>query len=103
MKETGEGVFGGYTPTISTGDGDFLTKDTLWDNKVISSRPSSKHTLQLLVYWIMAQHSGQDCFKTKNKLGMFNPRMNLVYILDTSKISKETIHIIEKEVICYPA
>ena len=22
---------GGYTPVISTGDGDYLTKDTIWD------------------------------------------------------------------------
>ncbi len=102
MKETGEGSFGGYTPTITTGDGDILTKDSLWEVKVLSSKPKTQHTLQLLVYWIMGQHSGQECFKPINKLGIFNPRMNMVYLLDTSKISKETVKVIEKEVICYP-
>lgn len=29
---------GGYTPVISTGDGDYLTKDTLWDFKVSKKR-----------------------------------------------------------------
>ena len=102
MQLTGKGVFGGYTPTISSGDGDFLTKDTLWDLKVISTKPKSKHTLQLLIYWIMGLHSEQEFFKTIDKLGMFNPRMNVVYIIETSKIPKETIQIIEKDVICYP-
>lgn len=31
---------GAYTATITTGDGDFLTKDTLWDFKVTTSKPN---------------------------------------------------------------
>lgn len=48
---------GGYTDTISTGDGDYLTKDTLWDFKVSKDEPKPKYTLQLLVYYIMGMHS----------------------------------------------
>lgn len=53
----------GYTKTVDTGDGDYLTADTLWDFKVSKSKPTNKHTLQLLMYWIMGQHSGQDTYK----------------------------------------
>lgn len=91
----------GYTNIVDTGDGDFLTKDTLWDFKVSKSKPTNKHTLQLLMYWIMGQHSGQDIYKTINKLGIFNPRLNTVYILDINKVNPNTIRIVEKDVIGY--
>lgn len=101
MIKTGKGVYGGYTATVESGDGDFLTADTLWDFKVSKSKPTKNHTLQLLMYWIMGQHSGQAIFKEIKKLGIFNPRLNTVYLLDVSKISEETIKTVEKEIICY--
>ena len=48
---------GAYTATITTGDGDFLTKDTLWDFKVTTSKPNKDHTLQLLIYYLMGRRS----------------------------------------------
>ena len=53
------------------------------------------------MYWVMGQHSGQEVFKNISKLGIFNPRLNKVYIYDTTNISKDIIDIVEKEVICY--
>ncbi|HEX4401729.1 MAG TPA: hypothetical protein VHZ98_10410 [Galbitalea sp.] len=50
-------MFGGYTETVDSGDGDFVTADTLWGFKVSVKPPTSAHTLQLLVYWLMARHS----------------------------------------------
>lgn len=91
----------GYTETVSTGDGDFLTADTLWDFKVTKSKPTNKHTLQLLMYWIMGQHSGKPEYKNLTKLGIFNPRLNTVYLLDMSNVSAKTIADVEKNVICY--
>lgn len=91
----------GYTETVSSGDGDFLTADTLWDFKVTKSKPTNKHTLQLLMYWIMGQHSGKPEYKNLTKLGIFNPRLNIVYLFDMSNVSAETIADIEKNVICY--
>mgnify|MGYP004498912689 FL=1 len=73
----------------------------MWDFKVSKSVPTSKHTLQLLMYWVMGQHSGQEVFKNISKLGIFNLRLNKVYIYDTSNISKDIISIVEKEIICY--
>lgn len=91
----------GYTRTVDSGDGDFLTQDTLWDFKVSKSKPTNKNTLQLLMYWIMGQHSGKLEFKNINNIGIFNPRLNTVYTLPISKVELETIKTIEAEVICY--
>ena len=100
MLKTG-GSYGGYTVTVETGDGDFLTDDTLWDFKVSKSKPTNKHTLQLLMYWIMGKHSGKSIFNNITKLGIFNPRLNIVYLLDIKNISEDIIKAVEDNVICY--
>ena len=92
---------GGYTKTISSGDGDFLTADTLWDFKVLSSAPKSTHTLQLLVYYLMGTHSVHSEFKNIKRLGMFNPRLNNVYLLDIDAIPSNIIETVSTEVIGY--
>ena len=91
----------GYTETVSTGDGDYLTADTLWDFKVSKSKPTNKHTLQLLMYWIMGQHSGQEIYENIKNLGIFNPRLNEVYLFNVNTISKEVIAEVERDIICY--
>ena len=91
----------GYTKTVDSGDGDYLTSDGLWDLKVSKSKPTSKHTLQLLMYWIMGKHSGQKIYDNIQKLGIFNPRLNTVYTMDVRLIPQETIEEVEKNVICY--
>lgn len=101
MIETQKGTFGGYTATVDSGDGDFISGDTLWDFKVSKTKPNSQHTLQLLMYWIMGKHSGQEIYKNIHRLGIFNPRLNTVYLLETDKISNEVIETVEDEVICY--
>ena len=91
----------GYTETVNSGDGDYLTANTLWDFKVTESKPTSKHTLQLLMYWIMGQHSGQKIYKDIQKLGIYNPRLNVVYLMDINKVPAEVIAEVERDVICY--
>lgn len=91
----------GYTETVNSGDGDYLTSDTMWDFKVSKSKPTNKHTLQLLMYWIMGQHSGKSEFMTIKRLGIFNPRLNTAYLLDMSAVSNEIIKEVETKVICY--
>lgn len=98
----GECIYGGYTPTVSSGDGDFLSADTMWDLKIVRSPLNSKHTLQLLMYWIMGQHSGQEIYRDINKIGFFNPRSNEIKVLDMKKVPEKTIQYVEKNVICYP-
>jgi hypothetical protein len=97
----GIGSYGGYTGTVNSGDGDYLTNDTMWDVKVLKSKITNKHTLQLLMYWIMGQHSGQEIYKSISKIGIFNPRFNDAYILDVSDVPKDVILAVENDVICY--
>ena len=53
------------------------------------------------MYWIMGQHSERDEFKGIKKLGIFNPRLNVVYLYDIDNVPKEVIEEIERDVICY--
>ena len=92
---------GAYTATITTGDGDFLTKDTLWDFKVTASKPNKDHTLQLLIYYLMGRRSIHPEFQTIENLGIFNPRQNTIYQLPISDISDEVIKEVETVVIGY--
>lgn len=92
---------GGYTPTVTTGDGDFLTEDTLWDFKVTKSAPTNKHTLQLLMYYLMGVQSVHSEFKKVENLGVFNPRLNKVYLLPISSIPNEVIDEVNTVVIGY--
>lgn len=92
---------GAYTAIITTGDGDFLTKDTLWDFKVTTGKPNKDHTLQLLIYYLMGRRSIHPEFQSIEKLGIFNPRQNTIYQLPISEISDEVIKEVETDVIGY--
>ena len=92
---------GGYTDLIDKGDGDFLTKDTLWDFKVTKTAPNKDHTLQVLVYYIMGLHSYVPDFLSIENLGFYNPRKNIVYQFPVSSIPLDLIRTIENEEICY--
>lgn len=92
---------GGYTPVVDKGDGDYMTEDAIWDLKVSKSTPTSKHTLQLLMYYVMGLHSIYPEFNHIKHLGIFNPRLNLAYTQDIDNIPPEIIQCIESDVICY--
>lgn len=94
-------ISGGYSYIIANGEGDYLTKDTLWDFKVSKSKPKTRDTLQILIYWIMGRHSGQDVYKGINYIGIYNPRLNKAYLLDLGKVSANVIQIIEQNIIGY--
>ncbi len=92
---------GGYTSKIGYGDGDFMTNDTLWDFKTIKGKITIKHTLQLLIYYIMGLHSKYPEYKNIKYIGIFNPKLNKSYKYPVSELSDDLINIIEKEVIGY--
>lgn len=92
---------GGYTDTITTGDGDYLTADTLWDFKVSKTKPNKDQTLQLLVYYLMGIQSVHPEFQSIEKLGLYNPRQNKVFLLNLADISDEILETVKKEVIQY--
>lgn len=91
----------GYTDTVTCGDADFLTYDTLWDFKVSKNKISSQNTLQLVMYWIMGKHSGNPQFNGVNNIGIFNPRLNMVSTYDMRTMPEAVLHEIEREVIGY--
>ena len=90
---------GGYNQIITTGDGDFLTKTGLWDLKVSKSDPTNKHTLQLLVYYLLGLRSIHDEFDDIKELGIFNPRLNRVYVIQIKDIPSEIMAEVASEVI----
>lgn len=93
---------GGYTKCIGSGDGDFLTDDTLWDFKVSKQGLQSKHTLQIFIYWRMGMHSiYREKYNNVRYLGVYNPRQNVVYRLNIDKIPEETIMAVDTKVIGY--
>ncbi len=92
---------GGYTNLITAGDGDFLTKDTLWDFKTSKTAPTNKHTLQLLIYYLMGKQSIHKEFDTVENLGIFNPRLNIVYKLPVRDIPTGVIEAVKRDVVGY--
>lgn len=92
---------GAYTEQISSGDGDFLTEAVLWDFKVLRSEPNKDHTLQLLVYYLMGLRSKQPEFETIEQVGIYNPRLNKVYVLDILNIPATVIAEVSRNVIGY--
>lgn len=101
LLDEGKGTYGGYTATVAAGDGDFITRNCLWDMKVSKYPPSMEHTLQILMYWVMSRHSGKKCYEQINTIGIYNPRLGKAYTADTRLIDKRVIEDIEKKVICY--
>ena len=92
---------GGYTETIDKAEGDYLTKDTLWDFKVLNTFPNNANRLQVLVYYLMGKESNREEFKSINKLGIYNPRFNAVYLINTLDINEDTMEDVKKNVIGY--
>lgn len=92
---------GGYTDLVSTGDGDFLTENTLWDFKVSKAPIKKEHTLQLLMYWRMGLHSIHPEFQNVKYLGTYNPRKNEIARIAVEDIPKDIIDEVEQKVIGY--
>lgn len=88
---------------LTSGSGDFLTGDTLWDFKVSGYPPNPRYTLQLLIYWRMGLHSVHPEYQSIRRLGFFNPRRNEVWLLDVDRITPELIDWTDRELIGYPA
>ncbi len=45
----------------------------------------------------MGQHSGQEIYINIQNLGVFNPRLNVVYLLDIKSVSEEIIAEVERQ------
>ncbi|MEZ7755373.1 hypothetical protein O5Y58_07655 [Microbacterium paraoxydans] len=92
---------GGYTDLVSRGDGDFLTRDTLWDCKVSMAKFTKDYTLQVLMYFLMGKESGLEEFAELTHIGLFNPRRNEVVRMAVADIPAEIIQTVRRDVIGY--
>lgn len=81
---------GGYTELIGSGDGDYLTKDTLIDFKVSIKKPSTKWSLQLLIYYLMGLHSIHNEFSSIKNLCIYNPYENKSYTVKLNDIDDKS-------------
>ncbi len=82
----------GYNNTVTSGEGDFCTENTLWDLKVSNGEPTTKDTLQLLIYYIMAKHSGNKLYKNVNSIGVYNPKLDATWLCDMSKVDSRIVN-----------
>lgn len=92
---------GGYTEIVRAGDADLVSEDILWDLKVSKNGLTKEQTLQLVMYYLMGKHSEDKCFEDVTKVGVINPRLNVVYILDMCTVPEEIINTISRDVIGY--
>ena len=92
---------GGYTDLVDSGDGDFLTDDTLWDMKVSVSGPKPKDTMQLLMYYLMGKRTGEFKFEGLTHIGVLNPRLNNTHRIKVADIPQKVIAGVSSDVIGY--
>lgn len=78
----------GYNNTVTSGEGDFCTSDTLWDLKVSNGEPTTKDTLQLLIYYIMAMQSDNRLYRNVHKIGVYNPKLDTEWVCNMNDINE---------------
>lgn len=101
ITKTGFTFAGGYNEIISSGDGDYLTRDTLWDLKVSPNEPKKEDTLQLLVYYILGHYSIHEEFENIQKLAIYNPILNKAYLIELSDIPIKLFSQVTHQVVGY--
>lgn len=86
---------------IHIGDGDVLTQNAVIDFKVSVKAPTSDHTLQLLIYYLMGLHEYPEIFEGVTRIAIFNPRLNTSYTYDLSQIEQWIVDEISTNIIGY--
>lgn len=101
VKDVGFTFGDGYTSLVSSGDGDYLTSDGIWDLKTSLHEPNSAETLQILIYYAMSVHSNNSIFDHIEKIGIFNPLKNITYFVPVYSISDEIMATVCHDIIGY--
>lgn len=52
----------------------------------VSPCPTRDHTLQLLCYWLMGTHSVHPEYRRVRRLGLYNPRLDVVYLCSVASL-----------------
>lgn len=101
VVESGFCCVGKYSGVISSGDGDYLTKDAIWDFKASENEPNSENTLQILMYYLLGYNSFIPGFGIIKRIGIYNPLLNKMYAINISDISDEVMNNVCRDVIGY--
>ena len=102
ITETGFTFNGGYTPIVLTGDGDYLSNDTMWDLKCSEKKPGSAETCQLFVYLILGYHAFEnEKYRKLKYIGFINPILNTVYRIRIDDIPEEIFRTVNNKVVGY--
>lgn len=91
-----------YTGKVRTGEVDFLTEDAMWDLKILKHPVRQEDTLQILIYYLLGLESiHKEEFEKIKTIGIYNPRINIVYAIDVSKIDEKTRQKVYENVMGY--
>lgn len=103
LRQAGFSISSGdCTIAVDSGGGDFLTEDGLWDFKVSNQMEVMPvWSLQILMYYIMTQHSHDEMYQNVRRIGFFNPRQNSVHQIFVKDIPPETMEMVARDVIGY--
>ena len=86
---------------VCQSDGDLLTEDSIIEIKCSAKKPTSKHTLQLLLYYILGMHEYPNEFKTIKFIKVLNPRLGRVYSYEIQKVGIDNLKHIEQKIMGY--
>lgn len=92
---------GSFTDIADSGDGDYLTEDTVWELKTKRNEPDKNQTLQVLLYYLMGARSKKKEFQGIERIGIFNPVLNKAWIKPVIEIDETILNTVEKDVIGY--
>ena len=92
---------GGYTSTITKGQGDILTRDSIMTIDVSDSPPDERDVLSLIVQYLMGERSVSNAFDGIERIMVLNPRLNRIYYTYMSEIGHDVLERIGEEVIGY--
>lgn len=101
VTKIGFSVSGEGSKNVSASDGDYLTEDSIIDLKTSKSKPTSKDTLQVLMYYLMGLHEDYETFSKIQYLKIVNPKLGKVYTYDLDDLTDETKLQVERDVIGY--
>lgn len=90
-----------FTQLFTSGEGDFLTRDTIWDLKVLKNNPNTQKTLQVACYYVAALQSNKNIYKNIKGFGIFNPRKNTSWEMNGKDIDEFVLWKIKNECLGY--
>lgn len=93
--------FGTGAKNVEVSACDMLFEENLIEFKYSKKEPTTKHTFQLILYYLMGLHERPKIFKEILQLGIINPRIGKYYFIEPEKLDKEMLKHIEIDIMGY--